>query len=168
MFDDVEPPQLVRLVHAEQPQHLEQQRQGRARGAGRGGSHLEREEHGDPAHQVPADDGRGPDPVPGEAHERLLAAGVHQAVLHEDGRGQHAEQPAPAVNSHRVHRVVHPEAEQRPSGREMWQLCPARGPASPGQDDVDHGGREGDDGGGPGVVAVTPRADGDHAWRGGG
>ena len=32
MFDDVQPPQLVSLVHAEQPQHLEQQRSGREEG----------------------------------------------------------------------------------------------------------------------------------------
>ena len=36
----------------------------------------------------------------------------------------------------------------------------------PGQENVEDGGREGDERSGPGVVAVTPRADGHHACQG--
>ena len=45
--------------------------------------YLEEEEHGDPAHQVPGDDGQGSDGIPRQPRQRRPTARVHQACTLE-------------------------------------------------------------------------------------
>ena len=123
MFDDVKPSELVCLIDSEKFQSLKTfnwylinliQ------------INFEQSEHGDPAHEVPGDDGSRPGGVPCQPHQGLVTAGhdyswrrhlqyisrmMNLTVLHENWRRDDANDPASSVNSNSINRIIYTQAE---------------------------------------------------------